>query len=161
MVLPGSLCRDLDRRKRWFPGLDFTDQVVQLARDLEVTVIAERSADGRAPFVYPEDEAGSLMHSGYVSISPEMTVEEASAEIRRQAGHVEMIYYAYALDDLQHLLGVVSFRELLSAERNKKVRDIMRTNYVSVPEDADKEVVAHLLALHRCSRCRSWIEMAT
>jgi len=149
MVLPGSLCRDLDRRKRWFPGLDFTDQVVQLARDLEVTVIAERSADGRAPFVYPEDEAGSLMHSGYVSISPEMTVEEASAEIRRQVGHVEMIYYAYALDDLQHLLGVVSFRELLSAERNKKVRDIMRTNYVSVPEDADKEVVAHLLALHR------------
>src|SRR5258707_14103350 len=89
------------------------------------------------------------MHSGYVRISPEMIVEEAIAEIRRQAGQVEMIYYAYVLDDAQRLLGVISFRELLSAERSKKVRDVMRTDYVSVPEDEDKEAVAHLLAKHR------------
>ena len=61
-----------------------------------------------------------------------MTVEEAIAEIRQQAGQVEMIYYAYALDESQHLIGVVSFRELISAERSRKVREVMRTDYVFV-----------------------------
>jgi magnesium transporter len=134
--------------RRWFRGLDFTDQLLYRARDLEVTVVAERGREGSRP-LYPEDEAAGLMHSGYVRISPEMTVEEAIAEIRRQAGQVEMIYYAYALDDAQHLLGVISFRELISAERSKKIRDVMRKDYVFVPEDEDKEAVAHLLAKHR------------
>ena len=134
--------------RRWFRGLDFTDQLLYQARDLEVTVVAERGREGSRP-LYPEDEAAGLMHSGYVRIAPEMTVEEAIAEIRRQAGQVEMIYYAYALDDAQHLLGVISFRELISAERSKKIRDVMRKDYVFVPEDEDKEAVAHLLAKYR------------
>jgi len=89
------------------------------------------------------------MHAGYVRISPDVTVEEAIAEIRLQAGQVEMIYYAYVLDDSQHLMGVASFRELLSAERSKRVREVMRTDYVFVLEDADQETVAQLLAKRR------------
>jgi magnesium transporter len=134
--------------RRWFRGLDFTDQLLYQARDLEVTVVAERGREGSRP-LYPEDEAAGLMHSGYVRIAPEMTVEEAIAEIRRQAGQVEMIYYAYALDEARHLLGVISFRELISAERSKKIRDVMRKDYVFVPEDEDREAVAHLLAKYR------------
>ncbi len=134
--------------RKWFRGLDFTDQLLYQACDLEVTVVAERGREGSRP-LYPEDEAAGLMHSGYVRISPEMTVEEAITEIRRQAGQVEMIYYAYALDDAQHLLGVISFRELISADRSKKVRDVMHADYVFVPEDEDKEAVAQVLAKHR------------
>ena len=111
-----------------------------------MTVVAERSRDGRGPSAYPEDEAGSLMHSGYVSVLPEISVEDALAEIRRQAAHVEMIFYVYAVDNAQHLQGVASFRELLAAERSKTVRDVMRTDYVFVYEDADKEEVAQLVA---------------
>jgi magnesium transporter len=136
-------------QRRWFPGLDFTDQVLQQASEMEVTVVAERSRHGRPAAPYPEDEAGALMHAGYVRISPDMTVEEAIGEIRQQAGLVEMIYYAYVLDDLEHLLGVISFRELLSAERSRKVREVMHTDYVSVLEDTDQEVIAQLLAKRR------------
>jgi magnesium transporter len=143
------LNRNTRAPRRWFPGLDFTDQVLQQAREMEVTVVGERSRQGLAASPYPEDEAGALMHAGYVRISPEMTVEEAIAEIRRQAGQVEMIYYAYALDESEHLMGVVSFRELLSAERSRKVRETMRTDYVFVLEDADQETVAQLLAKRR------------
>ena len=135
-------------KKRWLHGLDFTDQVLYQAGDLEVTVVAERSREGKPSF-YPEDEAAGLMHSGYVRIAPEITVEEAIAEIRRQAGQVEMIYYAYILDEGEHLLGVISFRELISAERSKKVREVMRSDYVWAPEDEDKHAVAQLLAKHR------------
>ena len=136
-------------RRRWFPGLDFTDQVLYLAGDIEVTVVAERSREGGRPSLYPEDEAAGLMHSGYVRISADMTVDEAIAEIRKQAERVEMIYYAYVLDDDQHLLGLLSFRELISADRAKKIRDLMRTDYVFVPEDEDMEHIAHLLAKRR------------
>ncbi len=135
--------------RRWFPGLDFTDQVLQKANEMEVTVVAERSRHGLPASPYPEDEAGAFMHAGYVRISPEMTVEEAIAATRQQAGQVEMIYYAYTLDQAQHLLGVVSFRELLSAERSRTVREVMRSDYVFVVEDADQETVAQLLAKHR------------
>jgi magnesium transporter len=135
--------------RKWFPGLDFTDQVLQQADEMEVTVVAERSRHGRSASPYPEDEAGALMHAGYVRVSPEMTIEEAIAATRQQAGQVEMIYYAYALDDLQHLLGVVSFRELISAERSRRVREIMHTDYVFVQEDADQETIAQLLAKRR------------
>ena len=114
------LNRSTKAPRRWFPGLDFTDQVLQQARETEVTVVGERSRQGLAASPYPEDEAGALMHAGYVRISPEMTIEEAIGEIRRQAGEVEMIYYAYALDESEHLVGVLSFRELLSAERHAK-----------------------------------------
>jgi magnesium transporter len=143
------LTRSTRIQRRWFPGLDFTDQVLQRASEMEVAVVAERSRHGMAASPYPEDEAGALMHAGYVKISPEISVEEAIAEIRQQAGQVEMIYYAYALDQSEHLLGVVSFRELLSAERSRKVREVMRTDYVSVLEDSDQETVAQLLAKHR------------
>ena len=143
------LTRGATPKRRWFPGRDFTDQVLQQASEMEVAVIAERSRHGLAASPYPEDEAGALMHAGYVKVSPDVTVEEAIAETRQQAGQVEMIYYAYALDESQHLLGVVSFRELLSAERSRKVREVMRTNYVHVLEDADQETVAQVLAKHR------------
>ncbi|MGA8308800.1 MAG: magnesium transporter [Terriglobales bacterium] len=143
------LTRGAVPKRRWFPGLDFTDQVLQRASEMEVAVVAERSRHGLAASPYPEDEAGALLHAGYVKISPDVTVEEAIAETRQQAGQVEMIYYAYALDESQHLLGVVSFRELLSAERSRKVREVMRTDYVYVVEDADQETVAQLLAKHR------------
>jgi magnesium transporter len=143
------LNRSGDKKRRWFPGLDFTEQVLQHANEMEVTVVAERSRHGRTSSPYPEDEAGALMHAGYVRIAPSLTVDEAIAEIRQQAGSVEMIYYAYALDELQHLLGVVSFRELISADRSKKVRDLIHTDYVFVEEDTDQETVAQLLAKKR------------
>lgn len=135
--------------KRWFAGLDFTDQVLYQARDLEVTVVAERNREGGRPSLYPEDEAAGLMHPGFVAVSPEISVEEAISQLRQHAGHIEMIYYAYVLDETQRLVGVVSFRELLAAARMKAVREVMRTDFAFVSEEEDKEAVAQLLAKRR------------
>src|SRR5262249_42925290 len=123
----------LEVRRKWFRGLDFTEKVLYQARDIEVTVVAERGPEGGRAALYPEDEAAGLMHSGYVRIPPDITVEGAIAEIRRQAEQVEMLYYAYVLDESRHLLGALSFREIISAARANTLRTIIRTHFVSLP----------------------------
>lgn len=134
-----------ESRRRWFPRPDFTDRVLLHAHDLQVNIIAQRDRQGRTLSAYPEDEAAGIMHTDYVTVSSDSSVDEAIAEIRRQASQVEMLYYAYALDGEGRLLGVCSFRELLAADRAKRVRDVMLTAPLSVQEDADKEEAAHVL----------------
>jgi magnesium transporter len=69
-----------------------------------------------------------------------MTVDEAISYLRRQTRErAETIYYVYVLDAEQRLLGVVSFRELFSAQGEKRVRDVMHTDLVTVKEDVDQE----------------------
>jgi magnesium transporter len=100
----------------------------------------------RALLAFKEDAAGGLMSPRFARVRPEMTVDEAISYLRRQAAHVETIYYAYALDDSQHLLGVVSFRKLFSADPARTVRDVMQTDIVTASPDMDQEAVAKLVA---------------
>jgi magnesium transporter len=98
---------------------------------------------------YAEDEAGGLMNPRFARVRPEMTVEEAIRYVRRQAqDKLETIYYVYVLDGAQHLLGVVSFRELLLAPGDKPVREVMHEDVITVPEEMDQEEVARVIAQH-------------
>ncbi len=100
-----------------------------------------------ALLAYAEDHAGGLMSPRFARLRPEMTVDEAIAYLRRQARErVETIYYAYVLDARQHLLGVVSFRELFAAAGGKKVADVMWDEPITVRDDADQETVAAIIA---------------
>jgi len=55
-----------------------------------------------------------------------------------------MTYYAYVLDSQQRLLGVVSFRELISARGDRRVSEVMKTDVRTVDEEVDQEAVARL-----------------
>ena len=102
-----------------------------------------------ALLAYAEDEAGGLMNSRFARVRPDMSVDEAISYLRRQAlgeTDVETMYYIYVLDGAQHLLGILSFRELFSARGEHPVRDVMGTDFVTVPEELDQEEVARLFA---------------
>jgi len=100
-----------------------------------------------ALLAYSEDEAGGLMNPRYARLRPDMTVDEAISYLRRQTRErVESIYYAYALDENQKLVGVVSFRQLMMARGDARVRDVMNTDIVSVHEEMDQEAVSKLFA---------------
>jgi magnesium transporter len=102
-----------------------------------------------ALLAYAEDRAGGLMSPRYARVRPDMTVDEAITYLRRQAREdLETIYYAYVLDAEQHILGVVSFRELFASRGDQRVRDIMNLEVVTVPEDMDQESVSQLFARH-------------
>ncbi len=98
-----------------------------------------------ALLAYEEDRAGGLMNPRFARLRPDMTVEEAITYLRQQPrSSLETVYYAYVLDTEQRLLGVVSFRELLSAPRGTRVREVMHTDVVTVNEDMDQEAVSRV-----------------
>ena len=88
---------------------------------------------------YPENSAGSLMTTEYVSLRPEMTVGEAILRIRRQGVDKETIYTCYVLDKDRTLLGLVTVKALLLAEDDAtRIADIMVTNLISVTTQTDQ-----------------------
>jgi magnesium transporter len=88
------------------------------------------------------------MSPRFAALRAEMTVDEAIHYLRRKARDgVETIYTAYVLDGDQRLVGVVSFRELFSAQASAPVRDVMRPA-ITVTEDLDQEHVARIIAEH-------------
>jgi magnesium transporter len=95
---------------------------------------------------YAEDEAGGLMNPRFARLRPDMTVDEAISYLRLQGRTMETIYYAYVLDAAQRLMGVVSFRDLFTANGRTPVSELMNTKVISVREDTDQEEVARLFA---------------
>ncbi len=93
---------------------------------------------------YPENSAGSIMTTEYVSLRSNMTVEEAILRIRRQGVDKETIYTCYVTKD-RTLTGLVTVKDLLLAEDDEtKIEDIMETNLIYVTTQTDQEEVAHM-----------------
>ena len=96
---------------------------------------------------YKEYSAGSIMTTEYVSLRPNMTVEEAILRIRRQGVDKETIYTCYVTDSSRKLLGLVSVKDLLLADDDETpIRDIMTTNVIFATTSTDQEEVARMLS---------------
>ncbi len=101
----------------------------------------EEAHDVRQLMDYEEGTAGSLMTTEYIALSPEITVTEAFAQLRRLAAEAETIYYLFLVEKDGTLSGVVSLRELLMAEPDAVLRELMQTRVISVhPQESDREV---------------------
>lgn len=96
---------------------------------------------------YPDNSAGSIMTTEYVSLRPTMTVGEAILRIRRQGVDKETIYTCYVISKDRKLLGLVTVKDLLLAEDDEtKIEDFMLTNLISVTTQTDQEEVAHMFS---------------
>ena len=95
---------------------------------------------------YPENSAGSIMTTEYVSLRPQMTVAEAITRIRRTGVDKETIYTCYVTEGGK-LLGTVSVKDLLlCGDDSTKVSEIMDENVISVSTLTDQEEVAKMLS---------------
>ena len=95
---------------------------------------------------YPEDSAGSIMTTEYVSLQPHMTVAEAIRRIRRVGVDKETINTCFVVDGTRKLLGALTIRTLILAEEDTELEEIMTPNTVSVMTTEDQETVAGQLA---------------
>ena len=95
---------------------------------------------------YPENSAGSIMTTEYVSLRPGMTVEESILRIRRTGVDKETIYTCYVTRD-RTLVGLVTVKDLLLAQDDDmKIEELMETNVISVNTHTDQEDVAQMFA---------------
>ncbi len=106
---------------------------------------AERE-DIRKLSSYEENMAGSVMTSEYVTLTPDLTVTEALAKLRRQWPGKETIYYAYVIGDDRRLLGFVSLRKLILAKPSAYVGDIMKAEVIYIRAVDPREKAAELIA---------------
>ena len=95
---------------------------------------------------YPEDSAGSIMNMEFLSLKKDMTVADALKRIRRIGGEMETINMLYVTDPQRKLLGVLSVRDLLLAEEDDLIEDLMDPNLVWATTMDDKEDVAQALS---------------
>lgn len=92
---------------------------------------------------YPEDSAGSIMTTEYVSLKKNMTVEQSFERIRKLAIDKETIYTCYVTNEQNILQGIVTVKDLLLSSYSDIIGDIMETNIISVNTLDDKENVVH------------------
>ena len=132
----------------------YLDDAVDIVEEMPASVVI-RILDKATPEMrksineilkYPEDSAGSIMNMEFLSLKKDMTVADAFKRIRRIGGELETINILYVTDPTRHLLGVLSVRDLLLADEDDLIEDIMDPDVVWAKTTDDKEDVAQALS---------------
>ena len=129
---------------------DAVDLVEEMPANVVKRILAQTNPEMRKEINeilrYPENSAGSIMTTEYVSLRPGMTVGEAILRIRRTGVDKETIYTCYVTKE-RRLLGYVSVKDLLLAQNDDTtIESIMKTNVISVGTHTDQEEVAQMLS---------------
>lgn len=161
------------------PELDFGAEIVEaLPRDVAATLVAGMSADMAADLVqqldepvraelmrrlddasrttitgllaYPENTAGAMMTTEFVSVPANWSVEQTLQHIRQVERTRETVYAIYVLDPVsRRLVGAVSLRRLISGEPSAGIMSVAVTNApITTSPLVDREDVARLISRH-------------
>ncbi len=94
---------------------------------------------------YRLNTAGRRMTPEYVALRAQISAAEALDRVRQVADQMETVYTLYAVDSDRHLIGSLSLRDLVTAQPNQQIGDIMTRDVVFVDTDTDQEVVAQMI----------------
>ena len=100
---------------------------------------------------YASETAGRLMTTEYIALKEFHSAAQALAIVRRRARDTETIYSLYVTDAERHLTGILSLRDLVTADPEDHIGDVMTRDVVSINTDTDQEEVAR--AIQRYDFC--------
>jgi len=92
----------------------------------------DEAKDVRKLLAYPEDTAGGIMNTEFVSARLDWSAAQTLEYLRQTANEAETIYYLYVTDEAGHLLGVFSLRDLVLTAPDERVSDFMSDRVISV-----------------------------
>lgn len=118
----------------------------ETVQELLPLVPAEERRDINRLRAYPEGTAGAIMTTDFARLSENLTVSEAIEAVRKQAEESETIYYLYVVDDQDHLLGLVSLRQLVLARPETYISDLIERAVVTAHVNESSEEVARELS---------------
>lgn len=123
-----------------------SDLPTEKAKALLESIEKEDAEDIQELLGHEEDTAGGLMTNKYIAYPPETVVKDALERLKIDAKDVEIVYYVYILDPDEKLIGIITLREMLFAEPECTMADIMETNLKTVSPQEDQMVVAELIS---------------
>ena len=129
---------------------DAADVIGELSEDKKEEVLSliedtEHASDISDLLTYPEDTAGGLMAKELIKVNENWNTMQCLKEMRKQAEDVKKVYTIYVVDDDNKLLGSLSLRRLLLAEKGSAIKSIVNADIVSVKATEDDEDVANIL----------------
>ena len=110
-------------------------------KDILALMKTEDSTEVADILKYPKDTAGGIMTTEFFSLPEDATAQEAIRRLQ-QATDAEMVFYIYVTDKDEHLVGVLSLRQLLTVPPATPLKNIMMRDVMSVAVDMDQEEVA-------------------
>lgn len=93
---------------------------------------------------YPENSAGSIMTTEFIDVKQELTVEEAFKKIKKKAADAETVGTIFVTDSKRKIQGVLSIKDLILANSDDKIENIMNPNVVYSTTHTDQEEVSKL-----------------
>ncbi len=128
---------------------DTVDIIEEMPANVVSRILKNTDADTRKQINqllnYPKDSAGSVMTTEFVYLKKDSTVKEAFDQIRRIGLVKETVYTCYVTEN-RRLLGVVTVLDMLVADYETHIEDIMETNVISVNTHDDQETAAQMLS---------------
>jgi magnesium transporter len=147
--LTGRSVSDITRLLRHLAPDDSAALIAELPPELAEPVLDALGHGDRARRLldYADKTAGRLMTPDVFAMHESTTAGEAVATLQNLA-RPEVVFYLYVVDDRRHLLGVTSLRRLVLVRADTELRQIMKTDVLSVTEDMPQEDVANLVATY-------------
>jgi magnesium transporter len=156
--LPAELAKDLINEfkdgtiseivRRMSPD-DAVDLLAYLPEDRQEQILGQLTGKERWTLerlrLYDEDTAGGRMTTEYIAFSQEMTSAEALEELREKHGKSDLLYI-YVVDEVNHLTGLLPWRNLVFASGEEKIKDLMVYDPVNIQPDTPQEDVAKLVS---------------
>jgi magnesium transporter len=126
---------------------DAADVIGDLPEDRQERVLSqmEEADDVRPLLIHPEDSAGGIMTTSFLTLRPLMTAEDAIQALRSWHPGDEMPYYLFVVDRDRRLVGIVSLRMLITAAPDTLIGNVMNSDVITVPVGTDQEECARLL----------------
>ncbi len=130
------------------------DDTVDMLEELPASVISrilkntshEQRNEINRFLQYADGSAGSVMTSEFISIKSTLTVANAVAYIRKTGIDKETVYVIYVTDKARRLLGIIELKDLLFADDDDIIEDLMDSAIISASTADDKETVANLIS---------------
>jgi magnesium transporter len=131
----------------------YADDAVDVLNELDkdqvasyLTIMDEEAAQEIKDLLhYEEYTAGSIMTTEFIAISANQTVRSAMYILKKEAPRAETIYYIFVVDEEKRLAGVISLRDLIVADDETMIGEVMNERVVSVSVGEDQEEVARMM----------------
>jgi magnesium transporter len=123
-----------------------SDLPTEKAKEILEHIDREEAEDIQELLGHEEDTAGGLMTNIFIAYPPQITVTEAIERFKKDAEEIESVYYIYVVDEDEKLIGVASLRDIIMADPQAQLAEVMETKMKSVTPETDDMIVAEIIS---------------